>query len=91
MEVSADLQDVQFVDAQNGWLAGDRGLVMRTTDGGANWVLIENDVSDFALRGVSFVAPEQGWFVGDGGTILTTIKVPYWPIYLPMIVQTEPS
>ena len=91
LDIGVDLQDIQFVDAQNGWLAGDRGLVMRTTDGGANWVLVDNDVSGFTLRGVSFVAPEQGWFVGDGGTILTTVQVPYWPVYLPLVVWTGTS
>jgi photosystem II stability/assembly factor-like uncharacterized protein len=91
VDVSVDWHDLRFVDPSNGWIAGNHGAVMRTTDGGASWVLVENDVSAFTLRGMSFVAPEQGWFVGDGGTILTTVQVPYWPAYLPLVRQRDPS
>jgi photosystem II stability/assembly factor-like uncharacterized protein len=45
-----DWHDNQLVDASNGWLAGNYGAVMRTTDGGANWAMVENDVSGFTLR-----------------------------------------
>lgn len=32
-----ELNEVQFVDASNGWICGDRGYVLRSTDGGATW------------------------------------------------------
>ena len=31
------LNDVTFVDAERGWIAGEYGLIFRTEDGGASW------------------------------------------------------
>lgn len=87
VDIVGDFQDVQFVDALNGWLAGDGGAILVTRDGGATWHEVDNDVSSFTLRGVSFVTQDKGWLVGDYGTILTTIQIPYWPIYLPLVTQ----
>ena len=36
--VSTTLTAVQFVDARQGWAAGHSGVILHTTDGGANWV-----------------------------------------------------
>lgn len=36
--VSVTLTSVQFVDAKLGWAAGHSGVILHTTDGGANWV-----------------------------------------------------
>ena len=85
MDVSGDFQDVQFVDAHNGWLAGDKGMVYYTDNSGTTWKSVENSVSGVSFRGLSFVNPNKGWLVGDYGTILTTQAQPYWPNYLPMI------
>jgi photosystem II stability/assembly factor-like uncharacterized protein len=82
-----DLQDVQFLDEQNGWLAGDAGYAANTTDGGGTWIPVENTVTGVALRGLSFVSPQKGWLVGDSGTILTTVELPCWPVYLPLVVR----
>ena len=89
MEIETDFNDVQFVDAAHGCLAGNYGLILYTEDGGTSWALAYNDVSASHLRGLSFVSPEQGWFVGDGGTILTTIQVPYWSVHLPLVIGAD--
>lgn len=34
------LNDISFVDTLNGWVGGDSGIVMRTTDGGVNWITL---------------------------------------------------
>ncbi len=57
-------------DASNGWLAGDRGVLMRTTDGGGQWSRVESGTS-VGLLGLHFVSPGRGWVVGDYGTILS--------------------
>jgi photosystem II stability/assembly factor-like uncharacterized protein len=49
--------------------------------------LVDNEVSSFDLRGMSFVNPHKGWLVGDYGTILTTIQVPFWPVFLPLVTR----
>ena len=33
----ADLNDVHFIDPQNGWAVGQHGTILRTTDGGVTW------------------------------------------------------
>ena len=38
----ARLNDVQFVNASTGWAVGDRGLILRTTDGGLTWLELSN-------------------------------------------------
>lgn len=87
VDVGGDLQDIQFVDALNGWLAGDNGVILVTRDGGRTWNLVDNDVSSYALRGISFINPHKGWLVGDYGTILTTIQIPYWSVFLPLVTR----
>ncbi|MEX2027312.1 MAG: YCF48-related protein, partial [Pirellulaceae bacterium] len=35
----AELTSVCFVDADHGWVVGDRGVILATSDGGRNWQL----------------------------------------------------
>ncbi|MCH2181040.1 MAG: hypothetical protein MK108_03460 [Mariniblastus sp.] len=34
----AAIHDIFFIDSQNGWAVGEQGLILRTTDGGRNWL-----------------------------------------------------
>ena len=72
--LSGELSNVDFVDAQNGWAVSDDGLgyggagapltVEHTTDGGATWV--PQYVYDNAdLYGVDFISDTTGWVCGD--------------------------
>jgi|GEM_PF-3567088 len=36
--VSVTLNKIFFVNSQTGWAVGDLGKIIRTTNGGANWV-----------------------------------------------------
>lgn len=62
----ATLNDVCFVDPQNGWAVGDRGTILRTADGGRHWSAQASGVN-CRLESVSFVNAEQGW--AAGGTV----------------------
>ncbi len=69
-------RDISFIDADNGWVVGqntayDSVLILKTTDGGANWNLIYSDTLDI-LFGVFFTDADNGWVVGTSGTILRT-------------------
>jgi uncharacterized protein (TIGR03437 family) len=64
------LQDIQFVDSRGGWIAGDHGLLMQTTDGGSQWREVGSGVS-VPLQGLHFVNSQRGWIAGDYGTILS--------------------
>ncbi len=65
-------RDVDFVDAQHGWVVGDGGLLLATTDGGTTWG--EHDSSTTVdLTAVDFVSTTEGWVAGAGGLILHTV------------------
>jgi photosystem II stability/assembly factor-like uncharacterized protein len=53
------------VSATRGWVVGDGGTILRTTDGGSTWTAVSGTSS--ALRGLSFVNATAGWAGGRGG------------------------
>ena len=57
------LNDVLFVDADQGWCVGMDGLIMHTANGGEVWVQQESPV-DSLLRSVNFLNPLNGWIAG---------------------------
>lgn len=59
----ARLNDLYFVDAQNGWAVGDHGVIWHTADAGKNWLLQETPI-DCTLRSVHFVDKSFGLAVG---------------------------
>jgi len=69
-------QAVHFFDGDRGLLAGDRGMVLRTVDGGENWHrLLYTSRHFFDL---SFVDDRYGWVVGDGQLFRTTDGGDVW-------------
>ena len=56
---------VSFIDATNGWIVGEQGLCLRTSDAGRNWTLLKPD-SQATLRAVQFHADGTGLACGDG-------------------------
>jgi photosystem II stability/assembly factor-like uncharacterized protein len=77
--------DLDFIDADHGFLTGDYGATLYTTDGGSSWSAAKNTAWGATLNGLSFVSAEKGWLAGEAGVILTTTWVPYGVVYLPMI------
>jgi Photosynthesis system II assembly factor YCF48 len=65
------LQSVSFTDPNNGTALGAAGTIIRTTDGGNNWVILASGTSD-DLYGVSFTDVNNGTAVGNFGVILRT-------------------
>jgi photosystem II stability/assembly factor-like uncharacterized protein len=58
---------VDFVNASEGWVAGEQGLVWYTKDGGATWS--QTTFADYNLVDVHALAAGQAWFVGQNGFI----------------------
>ncbi|MCH8224225.1 MAG: ABC transporter permease subunit [Chloroflexi bacterium] len=65
------LTDIAFVDSSHLWIAGEKGLVLRSTDGGVTFETVDTGVNAMLLS-VSFASADQGVVVGEGGTILVT-------------------
>src|SRR5581483_8657096 len=60
-----------FTDANTGTATGDNGTIIRTTDGGNNWIIQSSGTTN-TLYGVSFTDVNLGTAVGAAGTILRT-------------------
>ena len=53
------------------YAVGDFGTVIKSTNGGSNWFLLETSTT-IDLYGVWFISPDWGMVVGDEGTFLQT-------------------
>jgi photosystem II stability/assembly factor-like uncharacterized protein len=65
------LFDVQFTDTQTGWAVGGNGTIIKTTNGGSEWIAQNSGTSTW-LNAVFFLNSQTGWVAGDDGTILKT-------------------
>jgi photosystem II stability/assembly factor-like uncharacterized protein len=54
-----------------GWIVGDDGLILKTTNGGENWGE-QNSHTTCNLKGVSAVDADTAWVAGDCGEVLVT-------------------
>ncbi|MBW2161924.1 MAG: hypothetical protein JRH14_18490 [Deltaproteobacteria bacterium] len=78
-EVGDSFNGVSFTDANSGTAVGYgllgggdlRGIILRTTDGGATWVEQTSGTSE-PLHDVSFTDANTGTIVGEAGIILRT-------------------
>ena len=77
--VRNNLNGLFFLDSLNGWVVGDRGMILHTTDGGKSWMrqmLNGNSTAaktslastptyyDINLFAVYFTSESEGWAVG---------------------------
>jgi len=65
------LTDVHFTDQFNGWVSGVQGLILHTTDGGANWYEQDPPPNNVYYT-VCFSDNQHGWAAGFGGKIIGT-------------------
>ncbi len=71
-------KDINFPDAQTGYIVGASGRIAKTVDYGENWELIITD-TNYRLEKAEFIHPDTGWIVANdmisgywGGSILRT-------------------
>jgi uncharacterized repeat protein (TIGR01451 family) len=65
------LNAVYFLDSGLGWVVGNAGTILATTDDGTTWdAQLSNVTAD--LQDVHFTDANTGWVVGSSGTILHT-------------------
>jgi photosystem II stability/assembly factor-like uncharacterized protein len=53
----------------NAWIVGEKGVILRTSNGGAAWERVAVDTRG-DLVNIAFVNDKNGWIVGLGGVIL---------------------
>jgi hypothetical protein len=71
------MNDMSFIDNNNGLAVGNSGALAKTTDGGFNWQYLPfkyitpaNQVSLANLNDVHFVTPNIAYAVGGGGLMI---------------------
>src|SRR5690349_8931103 len=65
-----------FTDSLHGWAAGEDGVIIRTTNGGSQWTILNSPV-DFFVYDIFFLNNRLGWAIAndnfDNGTaVLST-------------------
>jgi hypothetical protein len=69
---------IEFLDPHVGWIVAASGWIYHTVDGGVNWELVDNPVSDRQLHGdpaitdIDFVDESRGWVVTYGAGVYFT-------------------
>ena len=67
-DTAHQLNSVRFLTASEGWVVGNSGVILATTDGGRHWFR-ENSGTGANLHSV-YCVPVGCWAVGSHGTIL---------------------
>ncbi len=65
------LNSVKFINTTTGWAVGFFGTILRTTNGGTNWISQSSGITNY-LDSVFFTDANTGTAVGSGGRILRT-------------------
>jgi photosystem II stability/assembly factor-like uncharacterized protein len=58
------LQSIFFIDQNNGFATGESGTIMKTTDGGSNWVE-QTVLSFYNFYDIFFTDNSTGWVAGE--------------------------
>ena len=83
------INTIDFVSKNVGWMAGDRGIVLKTTDGGETWQTTKLN-ENWYITQIDFIDDSVGWAVGyhnilkteDGGyNWVLQKKVPDFYLY----------
>lgn len=75
------LNDVQFLNENEGWIVGNAGTILHTTDGGLNWNAL-GGVTSKDLLSLDFLNENEGWIQGDGIILHTNDRGETWQIQI---------
>jgi|GEM_PF-1465637 len=64
--------DIQFTDANTGWVVGSNGIIRHTTDGAATAWTGQTTGTTFELLSVDFISATEGFTCGRQGVMLHT-------------------
>lgn len=68
---SSTLLAAKFMTPNNGWVAGEYGIILYTDDGGKSWELQESGTWE-DIKSIAFINDRIGWAVGKEGSIIHT-------------------
>jgi len=58
-----ELNDIDFIDENVGWISGDNGILYKINDGGESWHLLPEN-KELHIRHIDFVNELVGWAIG---------------------------
>ncbi|GEM_PF-1534781 len=67
---SYQLNCIQFIDGNTGYIAGNSGTILQTTNNGLNWNA--NIITSLNLNCIWFIDSYTGWAVGQNGAVFRT-------------------
>jgi photosystem II stability/assembly factor-like uncharacterized protein len=67
----SSFHSITFIDENIGYAAGDGGLIIKTTNGGKDWI-DQKRMIDGRLWSINFLDANTGWVAGQQGTVLKT-------------------
>lgn len=70
--VTSGLYDMQFIDINTGWICGTNSTILKTTNGGINWVQQVSPISGRELNAIQMIDLNSGYIVGWTNTVLKT-------------------
>lgn len=66
-----NFREIKLTDANTGYYVSDLGRILKTTNAGANWILLTTGTTE-ALFGINFTDPNTAYVCGNAGTIIKT-------------------
>ncbi|MBK9334395.1 MAG: hypothetical protein IPM96_18800 [Ignavibacteria bacterium] len=69
---SENLNSIDFIDANVGFVCGNSGKVYKTLNGGINWTLSNSGINTVNLSAIDFIDLNTGRVVGSSGSIFLT-------------------
>ena len=70
-KVNNKFYDFHFLNADEGWVCGNSGVVFKTRDGGLTWEKMESGTYS-SIFGIHFSDVNHGVFAGENGLVMTT-------------------
>ncbi|MDZ4712833.1 MAG: YCF48-related protein, partial [bacterium] len=67
---SSFLRDIEFINRNTGWAVGDNGTILKTINGGTNWLMIANPAVGKPLFSIHIVDSNVCYVVGWFETII---------------------
>lgn len=66
-----DIRTSYFLTAKTGYCAGEKGMIIKTTDFGINWTYQDSE-TEFNLNAINFSGNNTGYTAGENGIIMKT-------------------
>ncbi|MFC2084122.1 YCF48-related protein [Bacteroidota bacterium] len=78
---TSDLNDIEFIDHNTAYIVGNKGTIIKTTDGGSSWIF-QSSPTNQDLTSASFYNSDIGYAVGRHVIIGTLNGGKFWDIAL---------